>query len=444
MMRSPRPALARTFRALRNPNYRLYWSGQLVSLTGTWMQRIAQSWLVLQLTHSPLALGTVTTVQFAPILLFSLFGGVLADRAPKRQLLVCTQAVMGVQALAFALLISSGQIQLFQVYLLAAVLGIANALDNPTRQAFVVELVGQGDLPNAVALNSMVFNSSRIVGPAVGGLLIATVGLAGCFYLNAASYLAVIAGLLLMNPARFFAGRPSKRGNVARQIGEGLRYALTTPDIALVVLLMGVLGTFGYNFTVILPLIARDVLHTGAAGFGTLTSAMGVGSLAAAFGVAYHGRATRRTLLVGAAGFSLLLAAVGLSRWWPLTIPLLVALGLCSIVFTTTANTRLQLVADPAFRGRVMSIYMLLFAGTTPIGSFVIGALAERGGVQAAVVEAAAICGLGVVVGLLYLRRHAGRLLPEQVAERAPARVPEAAAAPPPGEPEAEPAPAGK
>src|SRR3712207_3967703 len=203
MNRPPRPPLSVAFRALRNRNYRLFWTGQIVSQAGTWMQRVAQSWLVLQLTHSPLALGTVTTVQFAPILCFSLFGGVLADRVSKRRLLVCTQAIMGLQALAFAILISSGQIQLLQVYFLAAVLGIANALDNPTRQAFVVELVGQGDLPNAVALNSMVFNSSRIVGPAVGGLLIATVGLAGCFYLNAASYLAVIAGLLLMNPARF-------------------------------------------------------------------------------------------------------------------------------------------------------------------------------------------------------------------------------------------------
>src|SRR5207248_4939744 len=294
MMRSPRPALARTFRALRNPNYRLYWLGQLVSLTGTWMQRIAQSWLVLQLTHSPLALGTVTTVQFTPILLFSLFGGVLADRAPKRRLLVCTQTVMALQALAFAVLIASGQIRLFEVYILAAVLGVANALDNPTRQAFVVELVGKEDLPNAVALNSTLFNTSRIAGPAVGGVLIATIGLAGCFYLNALSFLAVIGGLLLMDPARFFAGRPSRRGNVARQIGEGLRYAVTTPDIALVVLLMGVLGTFGYNFTVVLPLLARDVLHSGAAGFGALTAAMGLGSLAAALGVAYHGRATRR------------------------------------------------------------------------------------------------------------------------------------------------------
>jgi MFS family permease len=374
MMRSPRAALARTFRALRNPNYRLYWLGQLVSLTGTWMQRIAQSWLVLQLTHSPLALGTITTVQFTPILLFSLFGGVLADRAPKRRLLVCTQSVMALQALAFAALIASGQIRLFEVYLLAAVLGVANALDNPTRQAFVVELVGKDDLPNAVALNSTLFNTSRIAGPAVGGLLIATIGLAGCFFLNALSFLAVIGGLLLMDPARFFAGRPSRRGSVARQIGEGLRYAVTTPDIALVVLLMGVLGTFGYNFTVVLPLLARDVLHTGAAGFGGLTAAMGLGSLAAALGVAYHGRATRRVLLIGAGGFSLLLGAVALSRWWLVTIPLLVALGLCSIVFTTTANTRLQLVAEPALRGRVMSIYMLLFAGTTPFGSLIIGA----------------------------------------------------------------------
>jgi len=229
---------------------------------------------------------------------------------------------------------------------------------------------------------------------------------------------------------------------VVRQIGEGLRYAVTTPDIALVVLLMGVLGTFGYNFTVVLPLLARDVLHAGAAGFGALTAAMGLGSLAAALGVAYHGRATRRVLLIGASGFSLLLGAVALSRWWLVTIPLLVALGLCSIVFTTTANTRLQLVADPALRGRVMSIYMLLFAGTTPFGSLIIGALAERGGVQAAVAEAAAICALGVAAGFVYLRRHARRLIPDapvgEPLEQAPAT------AHPQPEPLPAPAPAGK
>lgn len=416
-----RAAATRTFRSLRNRNYRLYWCGQVVSLSGTWMQRIALSWLVLQLTRSPLALGTVTTVQFAPILCFSLFGGVIADRVPKWRFLLLTQSIMAFQALALALLTATGRIQLAHIYVLAALLGIANALDNPTRQAFVIELVGRDDLPNAVALNSTIFNTSRIVGPALGGLLIAAFGVAGCFFLNAASFLATIGGLLLMDPARFFAGRPPKvRGNVLREIGEGLRYAVTTPDVALVVLLMGVLGTFGYNFTVVLPLIADEVLRAGPAGFGTLTAAMGVGSLLAALGVAYRGRATRATLLIGATGFSLLLGAVALSRWWIATLPLLVALGLCSITFTATANTRLQLVAPGHLRGRVMSIYQLLFAGTTPFGSLIIGVLAERGGVQRAVALVAGVCGLGVAAALLYLRRHAARLLPDAPGETPP------------------------
>jgi MFS family permease len=414
MLGAARAAAARTFRSLQNRNYRLYWCGQVISLSGTWMQRIALAWLVLQVTHSPLALGSVTTVQFAPILCFSLFGGVIADRVRKWRFLLFTQSLMAVQALILAILTASGHIQLYQIYILAAILGIANSLDNPTRQAFVVELVGRDDLPNAVALNSTIFNTSRIVGPAVAGIAIVWIGVAGCFFLNAASFIATIGGLLLMNPAKFFAGRPAKeRGNVLKQIGEGLRYAFTTPDIALVVLLMGILGTFGYNFTVVLPLIADEVLHSGPEGFGALTSAMGVGSLLAAIGVAYRGRATRSTLLLGATGFSLLLGAVAVSRWWVASIPLLVALGLCSITFTTTANTRLQLVAPPHMRGRVMSIYQLLFAGTTPFGSLIVGGLAQRGGVQQALGIVAGVCGLGVVAGYLYMKRNAARLLPE-------------------------------
>lgn len=413
MVSAVRTAAGRTFHSLRNRNYRLYWIGQVVSLSGTWMQRIAQAWLVLQLTQSPFALGTVTAMQFTPILLLSLFGGVLADRVPKWRFLLLTQTTMAIQALVMAILVSTGTIQLFHIYILAAILGIANALDMPTRQSFVIELVGRDDLPNAVALNSTIFNASRIIGPALGGLLIAAIGVAGCFYLNALSFLGVIGGLLLMDPGKFFAGRPARGGRMLGQIGEGLRYAATTPDAALPLLLMAILGTFGYNFTVILPLIADEVLHMGAIGFGVLTAAMGVGSLLAALGVAYRGRATRKSLLTGAAGFSTALFLVALSNWWWLTIPLLVGLGLFSIVFSATATTRLQLVAPGDMRGRVMSIYQLLFAGTTPIGSLIIGWLAERGGVQRAVAIVAGVCGLGVFAALAYIRRNAARLLSE-------------------------------
>lgn len=414
-------SIGRTFRAFAHRNYRLFWTGQLISQTGTWMRTTANSWLVLQLTGSALALGAITAMQFLPILLFSLFGGVLADRLPKRQTLLVTQSVMCAQAVAVAALTATGRIEMSHLYILTGILGCALAIDNPTRQAFVSELVGPDDLPNAVALNSSVFNATRIIGPSVAGVLIAATGLAWPFALNAVSYLAVLGTLLLMRPAGFFLGKRRARSGVFREIGEGLRYIGRTPDALLICLLMGILGLFGYNFTVVLPLIARDVLRTGPAGFGALTSAMGIGSLVAALGIAYVGRATRRTLLLGAAGFSLLLGAVALSHLWLLTVPLLVALGLCSIVFTATANTRLQLLAPPELRGRVLSVYMLLFGGTTPLGGLIVGSLAEHQGIQRAQVEVALICLLGVVLGIIYARRQRASLVPDAPPARQPA-----------------------
>jgi len=414
LTRPAEPAkLARTFRALRTYNYRLFWFGQTVSQTGTWMQNTALAWLVLRLTNSPLALGTVTTAQFAPILLFSLYGGVLADRVPKRRLLLITQSIMLAQALVLATLTATGSIRLLEIYLLAAVGGIANAIDNPARQAFVFEMVGKDDLPNAIALNSTGFQLARLLGAALGGLAIGTIGIADTFYLNAASFLAVIGGLLLMRPSRFFSVPRPVHGKLFKQIGEGLRYAVTTPDTALVVLTMGVLGTFGYNFSVFLPLIARFVLHAGAVGFGILSSSLAAGSVVATLFVAYIGTANRRTLLAGAGAFSLLLFGVALSHWWPVSIVLLLALGFASSVFTATSNARLQIVTPQQLRGRVMSIYTLLFLGSAPIGSLIAGTLAEHGGVQPAIAEMAAVYTLGVLAALLYVRYTRGRMLPD-------------------------------
>lgn len=414
--RAPRPPLKQAFRALQNPNYRLFWFGQVISMVGTWMQRIAQAWLVLRLTNSPLALGIVTACQTLPVLLLALFGGVVADRVPKRRLIIITQAVMLIQASILAALTAGGWINLIELYILAAILGTATALDNPTRQAFVKELVGPDDVPNAVALNSIVFNTARLVGPALGGLTIAALGVAGCFTLNAVSFLAVIGGLLLMCPERFYEMPTPPQGKVLAQIGEGLRYAARTPDIAVVMILMAVIGTFGYNFTVLLPLIAQYVLHSGPAGFGTLTSAMAIGSLIAAMGIAYSGRVTQRTLLTGAAGFSLLLFILALANRWALAIPVLIALGFFSITFTATANSRLQIVAPSHLRGRIMSLYTMLFLGSTPIGSLVLGTLAERQGVQVAIAEVAVLCALGTFGGWLYIRRQRARL-PDVVSE---------------------------
>jgi MFS family permease len=404
--RTQRPPFTQTFRALRNLNYRLFWCGQIVSMVGTWMQRIAQAWLVLKLTNSPFALGIVTTCQMAPVLFFALFGGVIADRVPKRRLMLITQTTMLVQAAIMALITATGHVQLIHIYILAAILGTANAVDNPAQQAFVKELVGPADVPNAVALNSMIMNVSRLAGPALGGITIALVGVAGCFALNAVSFLAVIAGLLLMRPERFYDASRPPRGNVFAQIGEGLRYSLRTPDIAVVLLLIGVIGTFGYNFNLILPLIANYVLHTGPVGFGTLSSALAIGSLGAGVGLAYSGRVSERTLFTGAAGFSALLLCLSLSTRWLTTIAALVTLGVFSIVFTATANSRLQLVTPSHLRGRVMSLYTLLFMGCAPIGSLTVGAMAEHQGVRVAIAEMAAISATGTVAGLIYLARQ--------------------------------------
>jgi len=413
MLSAQMAAVRRTFIALRNRNFCLFWTGSVVSQAGTWVQNTALAWLMLQLTHSPLAFSTLTTIQFAPTLGFSLFGGVLADRLPKRPLLLTTQSVMMVQAFVLAALTASGLINVWEIYALTLISGTANALDNPTRQAFVIELVGPEDLPNAVALTSSQYQLARLTGPALGGIGIATIGSAGCFFVNALSFLAVIGALIAMRPRDFISVPTPARGAVLKQVGAGVRYSVRTPDIALVMLLMAVLGTFGYNFSVYFPLVARNLLHAGAVGFGVVTSTAAIGSVLASLGVAYLGRATRRTLLIGATGFSLMLGAVALSHAWALTLPLLVGLGMTSSIFTAVANSRAQMVSEPQYRGRVMSIYMLLFLGSTPVGALIFGALASVAGVSIGLAEMAAVCLAGVVAALIVMRRLRDRLLPE-------------------------------
>jgi MFS family permease len=377
------------------------------------MQTTAQAWLVLKLTDSPTALGTVTVLQFLPITLLTLFGGVFADRLPKRQVVFCTQTVAALQAFLLGWLVITNTVQLWQVYILALVLGIVNAFDNPTRQAFVVELVGREHLQNAIALNSTLFNSARIIGPAVGGIVISTVGIGQAFLLNAASFLPVIFGLVIMRPREFRATPKTPRSNVLGQLAEGLRYAVGTPEVLLTLVIVGTLGTFGYNFTTVLPLIAKYVLHAGAIGLGVLSAALGLGSLVAALAVASARRTSFTVLLIAAALFSVVLVLVGFSTSLPATLALLVVLGAASIVFSASANTRLQLAAPDELRGRVLSLYFLLFAGTTPIGGFLVGTLAARFGVQAAVVLLGVICLVGVGVAALYARRLALGATPE-------------------------------
>lgn len=397
------------FSSFRNRNYRLFWIGQLLSVIGTWIQRVAQSWLVIELTDSSFALGVVSTLQFLPMTVFSLFGGILADRFPKRPILVVTQAVMALQALALGLLISSGRVEIWHVYVLATVLGLATAFDNPTRQAFVVEMVGPEDVPNAVALNSSLFNTARIVGPAVGGAIIVGLGMALPFYINAVSFLAVIGGLLLMRPSEFHSVPRPVRGPVLTRLREGISYAAQTPSIALILIIMGFLGTFGFQSNVFLPLLAKYVLGSDALGFGGLMTAMGVGSLIAALSMAYLSRPTERLLMIGAAAFTALMALLTFSTHWLPMMAILIAWGASSIVVMATANSRLQLLAPPEMRGRVMSIYIFFFSGTAPLGAFLSGLLAEQGSVRLAIGAMTAVCALGLGLAWIYHLRHQER-----------------------------------
>ncbi|MDP9472141.1 MAG: MFS transporter [Chloroflexota bacterium] len=375
--------LRRGFPAFRYPNYRLYFVGQFVSVTGTWIQTLALSWLVVDgLNGSAVQLGLVSVCQFAPVLLFGLPAGVVADRVPRRNLLTTTAMLSGILAAALAVLVATDTVQLWHVYLLALGLGVVNAFDMPARQAFVSEMVGKADLMNAVALNSALFNAGRVVGPGIAGLLLATYGSALCFGLNAASYLAVVAAMLLMRLA------PVERagdGQALEHLKEGLTYVRSTPAVLLPIVLVGCVATFGMNFNVWIPVLAKEDFGSGARGFGLLMSSMGIGSLLGALGLAYFGRQPRRRLMIGTAlGLGVLEGALALAG--AMSTPLLVAIPvLAGIGFTVSttmalANTTVQTTAPDALRGRVMSVYMTVFAGTAPFGSLVAGATANLGG----------------------------------------------------------------
>jgi MFS family permease len=370
--------------SLRVRNYRLFAGGQVVSLTGTWMQTIAQDWLVLDLSgNSATALGVVTALQFAPMLVLGLYSGVLADRFDKRRLLFVAQGAMALIALAMGLLVVSGAARLWHVYVLALLLGTTNVLDTPVRQAFVSELVGPELLPNAVALNSATFNTARIVGPAAGGLVIAWLGVGPAFLLNAVSYLAVLAALWRMDPAALLRG--SRVGRAGGQVREGLRYVWGRPDLMMVLVLMGVIGTLGMNFHLTLPLLARAEFRVDAGSFGLLWTAFAVGALTGALvGTRRRTRPPAGQLLLFAGVFGVLEIAVAFAGSFPIAAMLLVPTGAFLIGHNNAANSRMQLGADPLLRGRVMSLYMLVFLGGATVGSLITGAIAEAYGVRAA------------------------------------------------------------
>jgi len=374
--------LPRGLAAFRYRNYRLFWFGQLISVTGTWMQSLAQSWLVLSLTTSAFLLGLVSVFQFAPVLAIGLFAGVLVDRVRKRNLLVVTQALSGLLAGLLAVLTWTDRIELWMVYAIAFCLGTVNAFDMPTRQAFVVEMVGKDDLMNAIALNSSLFNAARIIGPAVAGVLLAAVGPAAAFGINSLSYLAVITGLLMMKLGPHV---DVVRGRGLQQLREGLSYVRSTENILRPILLVGLIATFGMNFNVWIPLLAKQDLNSGAGGFGLLMAASGVGSLAGALALAFLVTSVKRWMLFITAGIlgglDIVLAVAGAV---PLAIGLamliLAGIGFCSTTTMAMANTTVQTSAPDELRGRVMSVYTTVFAGTAPFGALISGAIASRFG----------------------------------------------------------------
>jgi MFS family permease len=380
-------------------------AGQLISQSGGWMQRIAQSWLVLQITDSPAALGTVVTLQFLPILTLSLFAGALADRYPKRRSLVLIQGVGIFQALALAGLTATGQVELWHVYVLAVVHGTANAMEQPLRQAFPAELVGRELLASAIALNATVHNSARILGPALGGVVVVWLDLAGAFALNGASHLAVLVTLALMRLGDIPAPRTQGRRNALAEIGESLRFVGKSPILVYTFAALSCLATFGFNYSTFLPLLARYVLDMGPSGYGTLSAALGAGAIVGSLIIARQGYSSPLRQIAGGIAFSLVLAAIGLSGWAPLTIALMAALGISGTFFSTTANTTVQLHVPDEMRGRVMGLYTLLLAGMTPPGALATGFLADRWGIQVALGVEALICFLGVLPAWWYFAR---------------------------------------
>lgn len=398
------PARRRPWAALQTHNYRLFFIGQLISQSGTWVQRLAQSWLVLDLTDSPLALGAVSVLQFLPVLVLSLMGGVLADRWPKRRVLLVTQSCQMLQAFVLGALVVSGHVQLWHVYLLAGLLGITGAADQPARRSFPAVLVPRPHVPSAVALDSAVFNAARVAGPALGGIIIATLGAGGCFLLNGVSFLAVLAALALMRPREFYARVTGGKGSVLGEMGDALSYAWRVPEIALTLLLLTVVGIFGFNFNVILPLLARYALDAGPLGFGGLNSALGLGSVVGSLAVAAQAGVSRRRLLVAGGSLAMMLAAIAVSPSYQLTLGLLFLAGIASVAFSATANINLQLLAPDALRGRILSLYSVLFVGLTPVGAALTGAVAEHWDVQTTLVVNGLGCVLGVAAGLVFVR----------------------------------------
>ena len=395
----------RTFASLRHHhNYRLYFYGQVVSLSGTWMQNVAQAWFIVVLTHSPVAVGLLAACQFGPYMLFGLFGGAFADRFDQRRLMIVTQSAFTLTAASLAGLALSGHAAAWEVFVVAAINGMVTVFDTPARQAFTVQMVGRDELPNAIALNSSLFNASRIIGPAIAGALIAVAGVGICFLLNSVSYLALIAALLLMRVSELHpVNRDTKVQSVLRGSFEGVRFAWQTPLLRTVLLMMLLISTIGINFNVLLPVLTSQTLDAGPQIFGVISAAFGAGALGGALFAASLGRASARALLAGAAVFSVAeLALSPLRAAWAVAV-VLVVLGFAFSLYSSQSNASLQLNIPDRLRGRVMGIYGYVFFGTAPLGGLLAGWLAQAGGTELAFIVAGGVGVLTVVYGYLAL-----------------------------------------
>lgn len=396
---------ARTFSALRFRNYRLYFASQAVSFSGTWMQLIAQSWLVLQLTGSGTALGTVMAMQFLPTLLLAPFGGMIADRYDKRRLIMATQSIAGLLALTLGIVTITGTVELWMVYAIAAGFGAVTAVDNPSRQTFVMEMVGPADVSNAVTLNSVVVNAARAIGPAIGGVLIATVGIGQCFVVNAVSYLAVVIALVLIRTDEL---HPSARSARApRQLRDGFHYAWNTTALRTTLVMLVVIGTLTYEFSTTLPLFAEFTFGAGASGLAVMTSLMGAGAVVGGLVVASSGAATPRRFVMVAAAFGLLVCALAVMPTLVAAYAVLPFVGAASVGTISLSNATLQLNSDAQFRGRVMALFSMALLGSTPIGGPIAGWVAEHVSPRASLFIGGAAALLAACYGWRMLARNA-------------------------------------
>ncbi len=401
--------LYKPFTALRHRNFRLFWFGQLISLTGTWMHQAAQGWLVYELTGSPFFLGLAGTAASAPILMFTMAGGVMADRFPKRKIILNAHIILMFLALILALLVATGVVTVWHVLILAFCIGTVHAIEIPTRQSFIIELVGKEDLLNGIALNSIVFHSARMLGPAIAGFLMGSVGLATCFFLNTLSFVAIIAALLRMRIKNIEDSSP--KSGIRKSFREGIRYVRADPTVSTLLILVGIMSFFGFPYISFLPVYARDILKTGATGLGILMGCAGAGAFTGAVGLALKGNVSRKGIVMAWGGlvFSTALLAFSISKILWLSYGMLFLAGVGALNQIVTANNLIQLSVPDELRGRVMGFFTTMFLGMAPLGNFTVGTLAHYIGTQNALLTSSSFCLIGTIL-ILWIKPEIFRL----------------------------------